>query len=359
MDSIDIRFAQLRAAGLPGQLCLTWCDRQNIEGIARVFGADMRSGQMVQPDEIEDLEEEYPGELLQLIPLNGWVIVLEPDGFQGIRDEVLLPLSRGGKAISIHWNVEQDSTVKYCVNGNIATAFDLTDVDTRWGQSPDALDELLERIGLRNDLSRQQVLARSLALAEVVSKQPIPDGWLVMPRFAFTITDPRPDAMVPTKYLNPRMPFLDEPEFIDLLSGPSVSSAPTIIRMIAEVILPQTALEPHLKDELTQLVDGGELRPGERDSLRDRLLDRVGNLRRSANEIRSSSASMQSEAASRLESEADATFVLAETLHAEPHVAAPAATAVAVNLTMPLEAQARMNVLRNIVVHIEYDMRHL
>ncbi|MEV1172853.1 hypothetical protein [Nonomuraea sp. NPDC049784] len=102
-------FAPLRAAGLPGQLCLTWCRSGDLQEVARKFGSDLPSGVWAAPDEIEDLEEENPGELLQLSPMNGWVIALEPSGFQRVRPEVLGPLSAGGRALSVFWNIELDS----------------------------------------------------------------------------------------------------------------------------------------------------------------------------------------------------------------------------------------------------------
>jgi hypothetical protein len=358
MDSADDRFASLRKAGLPGQLCLTWCQGDELEEVARAFGADMETGRWADPDDIEDLEDEHPGELLQLVPMDGWVIALEPDGFQGAREEVLASLSRDGRALSVHWNVELDSAVTYAVNGEILTAFDLINIERRTGSAPEALNEILLEVGLHDGLSMQDRKARTLVLGEKISGRSLTTDWLQSPQFVFTIKDPLPDQLIPTACLHPQAPFLDEPDFVQLLTAPSPSTAPAIVRMVTIAALSVAALDDPLQDDVMRLLNHGEQHTGQRDSLRLRLTERVAETRRRAKRLRSGPSPVQAEEAGRLESAADATFVLAEALHTSPMAAATAATALAINLSLPRADHLRMRVLHNLVQRIEYDLRH-
>ncbi|TDE51551.1 hypothetical protein E1295_18275 [Nonomuraea mesophila] len=245
MDPVDEHVAVLHEAGLPRELCLTWCQAGDLEEVARDFGADPAGGLWADPDELEELEEEYRdrGGLLQLTAMDGWVVALEPQGFEGVRNVVLTRLSRSGQALSVYWNVEMDSAVSYAVGGRVLTTFDLVNPDERTGEDPHALDHLLSRAGLTGGLPTQARKARVLALGELLSGRTLTPRWLRAPQLVFALTDPRPDALVPSSCLNPRMPFLDEPAFARILAAPSVACAPDIVRMVVAAALPVSALE--------------------------------------------------------------------------------------------------------------------
>ncbi|MGP3937796.1 DUF6461 domain-containing protein [Nonomuraea sp. KM88] len=357
MDLVDEHFALLLKAGLPRELCLTWCQGNDLEAVAGDFGADPAGGLWADPDELEELEEEYrdQGELLQLTLADGWVVALEPQGFEGSRKEVLTRLSRSGRALSVHWNAEMDSAVAYAAGGRMLTTFDLVNPDERTGDDPHALDPLLSQIGLDGGLPTQARKARSLALGELISGRTLTPERLRAPQLVFPLTDPRPDALVPASCLNPRMPFLDEPAFARILAGPSAACAPDIVEMVVATVLPMAALEDGLAREVAAR---GEQDTARREALQTRLLERVTEARRRVGRLRHEHSPASAEEAGRLESMADATFVLAEALHDEPMTAAEAATAVAVNLSLPRADELRVRVLHNAVRHIAYDLRH-
>ncbi|MEV4572793.1 DUF6461 domain-containing protein [Nonomuraea jabiensis] len=349
------KFAHLRQAGLPGQFCLTWCQSDDLQEVARAFGADLLTGLWAEPDEIEDIEEEHPGELLQLAAADGWVIALEPNGFQGVRDEILAPLSRGGPALSLFWNSEQDSAVKYAAGGDVLTTFDLADIDRRTGGRPEALDDLLQQAGLHNALPTQARMDRALVLGEKLSGRHLTTDWLHSPQLVFTITDPLPDQIVPAACLHPRMPFLDEPEFAALLEAPTPAVAPIIVRMVATTALRVASLDESWEREILGLLDHGEQHNGQRESLRQRLTAHAADVRLRAARLRHSPG--QTPEAERLDVAAHATSILAEALHPLPLTAAEA-TAQAAYLRLPRRDHLRMQVLHNVMRRIAYDLRN-
>ncbi|MEO3805674.1 DUF6461 domain-containing protein [Nonomuraea sp. B1E8] len=355
MDPVDEHFADLLEAGLPRQLCLTWCQGDDLEVVARDFGADLAGGLWADPDELEELEEEHRGELLQLTAADGWVIALEPQGFEGSRKEVLTRLSRSEQALSVYWNVEMDSAIAYADGGRVLTTFNLVNPDERTGDDPHSLDHLLSQVGLNGGQPTHARKARSLALGELISGRTLTPERLRAPQLVFTLTDPRPDALVPSACLNPRMPFLDEPPFARILAAPSVACAPDIVQMVVAAALPVAALEDGLAREVAAR---GEQGSAQKEALRARLLGRVTELRRRVGRLRSQRGLGGAEEAGRLESMADATFVLAEALRDDPMTAADAATAGVVNLSLPRADELRMRVLHNAVKHIAYNLRH-
>jgi hypothetical protein len=223
-------------------------------------------------EELEELETEYWDELLQLSPAGAWTFAFEPHGFQGDRDEVLEPLSAGGRVLNIIWRGERDNRVTYAVDGDIVTSFKLMDLSQRSGSDPAALDELLEQAGLHDGLPPRQRKARGLALAEAITGQPLAPERLRSVQFAVAIRAPLPDALVPRAYLHPKEPFLDEPEFTRLLADPSPGSAPAVIDLVISTVTTAVGLQDHpLVEELVRLLDQGEAFAGEREALGARL----------------------------------------------------------------------------------------
>ncbi|MEV4289348.1 DUF6461 domain-containing protein [Nonomuraea bangladeshensis] len=357
MSPSDGTFAELRSSGLPGQLCLTWCRGDDLEEVARRFGADLPSGVWADPDDLEDLEESYHGQLLQLTSLDGWVLALEPSGFQGVRPEVLGPLSSSGRAaLSVFWNVELDSSICYAADGQIMTSFKLIDVESRTGAAPTALDAVLDEFGLHTELPIDECKARSLTLGEKVSGRPIPTGWLDSPQLVYTITDPLPDLPVPP--FGPQPSFLSEPQFAHILTGPPPVAALAIARMVASLAAGVATLRDGLTEEIMTLLDHGERRPGQRETLRAELTAHADATWQEARRLRSAAPLGRADGALEFEVAAHAARVLMATLLPDPVAAASAATSQGHHLRLPADGHARMQVLYKTMQRIEYDLRH-
>ncbi|MET8384026.1 DUF6461 domain-containing protein [Streptosporangium canum] len=358
MESIDEKYVQLTRAGLPDDLCLTWCHEDNMEEVARKFGADMETGIWASVDEIEELEEEDDlGVLIELDSLGEWVVAFEPNGNEGARETVMESISTDGRAFSIFWNVELDSSILYAVGGRIITSFTLLGIEQRSGSDPTALNDMLAELGLHNGLSTPARKARLLALGEMISGQPITPEWLRSPKLTFQINDPIQDPLVPREYLNPRASFLDDPEFTRILAGPSADMAPAVTKMIASIVVSATIPENLLAKNALRVLNLGERLQGERERLQEQLFEQASNESRKANSLHSETtphAEEEEEEAKKARRSAHVLSILARALNPHPVNAAYGAAVEAASLPLPSKADAmRLKVLWNVARHIE------
>ncbi|GAA3023089.1 DUF6461 domain-containing protein [Streptosporangium longisporum] len=331
MNYAQEKYAELLRAGLARSLSLTWCQERDLDEVARRFGASLETGGLwATEDEIEELEEDDTVELVQLAKISDWTIAYEPNGHQGSRSAVLESLSSGSQALNIYWNVELDSSISYATDGVIATSFAINEFDHRSGTRPDALDDVLAEVGLRQDLTVQEFKARTLELAERISGQPLTTEWLRSPRYVFKIINPLPEPLVPPGYLNPRAPFLDEPEFARILNNPSPGMAPSILKQIVSTVLSISTLEGTLPNRVLQLIDHGEQFEGERILIGEELNQKANDLRNRM----TISASGESER-NQLDLESQVLIVLLKALNPSPIEAASAASQVALQLSVP------------------------
>nr|WP_269205097.1 DUF6461 domain-containing protein [Motilibacter aurantiacus] len=54
-------------------------------------------------------------------------VLVSDNSFECTRPEVLRAVSRGGRAVSVFWNVEYDNAFSYAVDGRVVTSFDMLD----------------------------------------------------------------------------------------------------------------------------------------------------------------------------------------------------------------------------------------
>ncbi|TQM73807.1 DUF6461 domain-containing protein [Thermopolyspora flexuosa] len=190
------RYAELLETGISDQVCLTWCRIGDVEEVARRFGADPATGTW---EDFLDVDFPEVGAAVQLVPLGGWTLAVEPYGLEGVRPEVAEELSRDeGRAFAVYWNVNLGSDVVYAENGRVLTTFDLmADIGERAGSDPAALDGMLARVGLHGGLPARARKERALALGEEISGQTLTVDLFRSPVRTFTITDPLPDAIIP------------------------------------------------------------------------------------------------------------------------------------------------------------------
>jgi hypothetical protein len=63
----------------------------------------------------------YP---VQATEVDGWVVLIEPNGFQASLPATIAPLSRRGAAISVFWNVNRKMSVAVARDGVVVRSFD-------------------------------------------------------------------------------------------------------------------------------------------------------------------------------------------------------------------------------------------
>ena len=76
---------------------------------------------------------------------------------------------------------------------------------------------------------------------------------------------------MPTALLNPRAPFLDEPEMARTLTDPSPAVLLDITKLAVSFAVAAIDLEDSLGEETLRVLEHGERSPGEREALRSRL----------------------------------------------------------------------------------------
>lgn len=109
------------------------------------------------------------------------VSLLEVNGYQGSRREVLRQLSDGARVHSTFWNVNASNQFSYAAYGQIVTELDVTTPEHRYGLEPDALDDDLGeflREPPEEDQDAHPWRAASLAAVETRTGVALDAGWL-------------------------------------------------------------------------------------------------------------------------------------------------------------------------------------
>ena len=115
------------------------------------------------------------------------VVVVEPNGFQGARPEVLRVASHKGEAVSVYWNVNSVRRFSYSVGGELVTSFDpVFTPDQRSGSDPDRLLTEMATLpfGIGNDpipaafVLAERVIGRALSREDI---EGVTDSWRLVP----------------------------------------------------------------------------------------------------------------------------------------------------------------------------------
>jgi Family of unknown function (DUF6461) len=117
---------------------------------------------------------------VQFAVLDRWTIDVEPNGYQGCDEDVVIVLSRGGRAVSLYWNVNHYADFIYAVDGVVVRAFDpvLPDIGPRG-------DPLPQESALSFE---QHPLAATLLLTERLAGVVLDEAWLLAtPRQTWTV----------------------------------------------------------------------------------------------------------------------------------------------------------------------------
>jgi hypothetical protein len=83
-------------------------------------------------DAFDDAGSEYVI-LVQLADLDGWTAVIEDNGYYGSLPEHLGPLSAGGSAVNVFWNVNATTSFGYAVSGTVVSYFDPSGINSDEG----------------------------------------------------------------------------------------------------------------------------------------------------------------------------------------------------------------------------------
>lgn len=115
------------------------------------YGGDPAGAAPVAPDGSWD-GAGAGGPVLFVRSVAGAVLVVEDNGFQGTRPEVLREVTAGGGVlVSAYWNVNALSQFTLAEGGEVAVAFEALSPGERFGTDPDRLLPWMRQAGYRDD----------------------------------------------------------------------------------------------------------------------------------------------------------------------------------------------------------------
>lgn len=148
-DSDEVhQFAWVRSSAIQEAACLTFVRASDPGRVAAAFGAVEDYAGTLDFDEFcEEAfahQDRYP--VIGVRRFGGWALVVEDNGHQGARPEVLRRVSARSDAVSVCWDAQGYTRFSYARHGEVHTAFEAIMPDYREGARPDALEAV--RAGL-------------------------------------------------------------------------------------------------------------------------------------------------------------------------------------------------------------------
>jgi hypothetical protein len=142
-DEIGV-FEWIESTMLRDGACVTLVAPADAGGVVRGFGGDLAGARRTSLADTGMPPVDEPKVAVR--NLGSWLLVVEVNGWQGSRPEVLRRISAGGRAVSAYWNVNLTTRFSYAADGRVLTAFEVMSPDRRHGADPDCLEEV--RAGL-------------------------------------------------------------------------------------------------------------------------------------------------------------------------------------------------------------------
>ncbi|WP_150494703.1 DUF6461 domain-containing protein [Streptomyces kanamyceticus] len=183
------------------------------EDVIRLFGGDPERARPMNLEELRDYDE---GDLILVSRSGPAVVVVEGNGYQGSREEVLRPLSRLGRTASAFWNVNAVSRLSLAEDGLLSAVLDMVVPEDPYGARPDAWDSLLEGLPLGVDAG----WGSGLAAVERATGARFDEAWVRGPHRAIPIT-PVPQYLLGQGLVD--SPLLKREPFVSYLTdlGPA------------------------------------------------------------------------------------------------------------------------------------------
>jgi hypothetical protein len=182
MDSSepDVRFRWVRDSVLRDAGCVTLVHSGDLPAVVRAFGGDPDGARRLSLAAAENLaldgasDELVASQWIAVRMLPPWILVVEVNGWQGSRPEVLTRVSAGTRAVSAYWNENAGTQFSCAVAGQLLTTFDAVFPGRREGTDPDSLEALRADL----DWDGDELVSPMLALAARVTGQALDRQWL-------------------------------------------------------------------------------------------------------------------------------------------------------------------------------------
>ncbi len=142
-------------------VALAFVEGDDVRHVLDTLGPDVATERTTTFREAESQQDyESFNFAVQVEPLDGWTLLVEPNGYLSSLPEMLMELSLGRRAVSVHWNVNSQMQFQYAVDGVLERSFDPLIPEL----SPEG-DPLPEEGGLRFHDENVDPRAEAIALA--------------------------------------------------------------------------------------------------------------------------------------------------------------------------------------------------
>lgn len=238
--------------------CLTWSDLPDFDAIARALGADPDSAEPMNVEDahIEQYNADIPGVLSVLVigAVGRWTLVVEPNGCEAARPEVLRALAASGQAVSVLLNGPGADLLSYAAAGAPIVVHDLSATS---GEEPAALPvadaaSIMAVAGDNDRLARQ---AAALVLAERVTGERLTEEWLLdTGHVRLLITSPLSDDIIPEQYRD--HPVVRDPQISAIVSNLSSAAIPRIRHLLVQSVVQGSDLNHPSVEEALAVLSG-------------------------------------------------------------------------------------------------------
>ncbi|MEV0352038.1 DUF6461 domain-containing protein [Nonomuraea sp. NPDC050680] len=261
--------------------CLTWSELTGLDEVARAFGADLAAAEhmSVEDAQVEQYNADIPGVLPILVAgtIGSWTLIVEPNGCEGARPEVLRALSARGRAVSVLLDSEQGDRLGYAAAGELKAVRTTASPSARSGRLPGDADAIIDSADAEDLFARR---AAALLVTEHITGERLTEQWLLSDGLTrLLVEDPLPDDIVPERYRDHHV--LDDPEIRAIIDEPSPGKVARIrYLMVMAVVKGSHLLHPTVDEALETLRDDDAMRRKELRrqvaSLRDYLVKGTG-----------------------------------------------------------------------------------
>lgn len=143
-DSDEVQqFSWLRSSAIQEAACLTFVRGSDPRQVAAAFGAAGDYARTLDFDEFceEAFAHHDRHPVIGVRQFGDWVLVVEDNGHQGSRPEVLRRVSARSEVVSAFWNAHGCTRFSYAVDAKVRTSFEAIMPTFRDGEQPDALEQ--------------------------------------------------------------------------------------------------------------------------------------------------------------------------------------------------------------------------
>jgi hypothetical protein len=187
-DSDEVQqFAWLGHSPIQEAACLTFVRGSDPRRVAASFGAVVDHARTLDFDEFceEAFAHHDRHPVIGVRRIGDWVLVVEDNGDQGSRPEVLRRVSARSEALSAFWNAQGRTRFSYAVDTEVRTSFEAIMPDYRDGARPDALEEI--RAGLPWCINGVDNASLMLALCARITGRALTPESLTEPFLTFPV----------------------------------------------------------------------------------------------------------------------------------------------------------------------------